>query len=358
MSNTTEWNDLEERVKLSEGADFSFDVAGAVTELAINKGNTAPMIVRILSIAGGLMAAATFMFFLAIADILDSEYVSTAFGVILIIGSLWVNRFVVNIVLDTLSISMYGIGFLLVMVGVVGMGVEEDFVAVLAMMMAIGSFSALRSKVLAFITVLIFNGAFMALALQHELYVLVQVYVLYHLIVLFFLYMEESTIILWDEKWAKLYRSVCSGFILSLLPALFLLMQPDLFSIEINHVWMTSLLNIGLILFVILKIMRSYDPVQGRYRPLIFVLSLAALIPLVLAPGVIGCLFIILLTYYGTHKTGFVIGALSFIYFIVQYYYELSFTLLVKSGILFLSGVLCLIAFIIVNKIFKADEKI
>ncbi|WP_417936263.1 DUF4401 domain-containing protein [Flagellimonas ochracea] len=72
--------------------------------------------------------------------------------------------------------------------------------------------------------------------------------------------------------------------------------------------------------------------------------------PTLFAPGISGSLLIVLLCFKVNYKTGFIIGIISLIYSIGQYYYDLSFTLLTKSIILFLSGVLLLVFYMVFNK--------
>ena len=58
------------------------------------------------------------------------------------------------------------------------------------------------------------------------------------------------------------------------------------------------------------------------------------------------------------YKTGLVIGIISFIYFISQYYYDLNFTLLTKSIILFSSGIVFILFYLFTNKKLNTNEKI
>ena len=357
MDNQSEHSAFKDRIKLSEGEDFIFDEKEALAALALYKTNPSPLFVKILSIAGGLMSAALFTLFLAITNVLDSEVPSTIFGVIFILGAVWANRHLVNLLLDTLNISLYTIGYILLTVGMLGMDVDENGVATLIMIVAIGSFYFLRNKVLAFVTVLFFNGSILFMVLHSDSWRSLQAFLMFLLMALYLLYMEEAIFIQSAKKWLKLYRPVCSGFILSFLTALFLLTHTEISGIEPENLWLSSLFNTGLILLVVHRVTTSFGKTRTGRKFFIYIVSFAALLPLILAPGISGCLFLLLITYYNLHKTGFVLATLALLYFIIQYYYELSFTLLEKSAILFVSGIFFLIIFYFVHKTIYRDEK-
>ena len=357
MDNHMEHNDFKERVKLSEGEDFIFDEKEALVALTVFKANPSPLFVKILSIAGGLLSASLFTLFLALANVLDSEVPSTLFGGIFILGAIWANRYLINVLLDTMNISLYTMGYILLAVGMLGLDINENSVATIIMIVALGSFYFIRNKVLAFVTILFLNGSILFMVLHSDSWRSLQVFVMFLLMALYLLYMEEALIIQSTKKWLNLYRPVCSGFILSFLTGLFLLVHTEISEIEPENLWLSSLFNIGLILLVVHRVSMSYGKLPAGRRFFIYIVSFIALLPLVLAPGISGCLFLLIISYYNSHKTGFVLGTLALLYFIIQYYYDLSFTLLEKSAILFVSGIFCLIIFYFVNKTFYRDGK-
>ena len=91
---------------------------------------------------------------------------------------------------------------------------------------------------------------------------------------------------------------------------------------------------------------------------LIYALTSLVLIPLLFAPFILGVIVLILISFLVNYKTGLVIGILSIVYFISRYYYDLDFTLLTKSILLFVSGIIFLLLYILTNKKLNTHEKI
>ena len=85
---------------------------------------------------------------------------------------------------------------------------------------------------------------------------------------------------------------------------------------------------------------------------MIYALSLLTLLTTILAPAISGSLLIVLLAFKVNYRTGFVMGLIALVYGIGQYYYDLQFTLLVKSIMLMASGALFLLFyFYLKNKV-------
>src|SRR5690606_13137026 len=98
--------------------------------------------------------------------------------------------------------------------------------------------------------------------------------------------------------------------------------------------------------------------VAGRKKVLTLVLCLFTLLPTLYAPSISGALLIVLLSFLVNYRTGFAIGIIALIYFVVQYYYDLNLSLLTKSIILFSSGTVFLVFYFFFTKMTKDNEKI
>jgi len=71
-------------------------------------------------------------------------------------------------------------------------------------------------------------------------------------------------------------------------------------------------------------------------------------------PAISASMLIILLCFWVNYRSGYIIGIMALCYFICQFYYDLSFTLLVKSELLFASGILFGLVYFSVQKISRA----
>ena len=91
---------------------------------------------------------------------------------------------------------------------------------------------------------------------------------------------------------------------------------------------------------------------------MIYILSALILVSTIFSPSISGGIVIVLLSFLVNYKTGLAIGIISIIYFVSQYYYDLNFTLLTKSIILFVSGIMFLLFYLFTAKNLNTNEKI
>ncbi|MEX0362988.1 MAG: DUF4401 domain-containing protein, partial [Allomuricauda sp.] len=114
-----------------------------------------------------------------------------------------------------------------------------------------------------------------------------------------------------------------------------------------------SVVSFLAVLYLVKDLIKVVGVVSGNTKTLIYVLSVAVLLPAVMAPAISGAVLIILLSYKINYKTGLAIGIIALIYFVSQYYYDLNLTLLTKSIILFSSGMVFLLFYLFTLKMTK-----
>ena len=116
--------------------------------------------------------------------------------------------------------------------------------------------------------------------------------------------------------------------------------------LEFSYLWISSLVIIGANLFSIYKIMDGLDIGESK-NVLVMALATIIFLPTIFSPFISGAILILILNYHIGHRTGIAIGVIALIYSVSQYYYDLNLTLLQKSGVLVLSGVLFLLAYFV-----------
>ena len=124
-----------------------------------------------------------------------------------------------------------------------------------------------------------------------------------------------------------------------------------------HFIWISSLVVIACLLFLVNALMNFLGTRDIKTRIWVFLVSACLLGTTVLNPAISGALLVILLGFRAGHRTGFVTGALSFVYFISQYYYDLSFTLLVKSELMLLTGLLFFLLYFFIHKKLHSHEQ-
>ena len=349
---------LLDRVRLSEGTKFECNEKAILNEYQIQGENKSSLAIKVLSIFGGFLATLAFLGFLEITGLYDSEFGLLIFGIGFIISAIWLNKEYDKLIIDTFSISIYVSGFALFAFGLSEMKVDEDITAMLIGIIALSSLFITQNYILSFISVLAISGSFLTLIISNELYGLIHLYIAVCTLLLTYLFLNEAKIISLNRKLSKLYNPIRIGLVISLLFGLVTIGKRHLIPISQNYIWLSSIVMIFVIIYLVYIISKINEIESLKSKILIYSLSSLILISTIFSPAISGAIIIVLLSFLVNYKTGLVIGIISFIYFISQYYYDLNFTLLTKSIILFSSGIVFLLFYLFTTKTLNTNEKI
>ncbi|MFY1047861.1 DUF4401 domain-containing protein [Chryseobacterium sp. GP-SGM7] len=352
---------LLDSLQNSTGQDLKFNEE-EIYKAYEKSDNHQSLAIKILSIFGGIMASCLFVGFLFITGIYDSELGLLILGIFLIIFGAFITKVTDNILLDTLSISAYIIGFILLGVGLVQMETDENLVSIIFILIATSALLIVRSYLISFISVLIICGGFLFLIISNKSFDLIHIYISLLAVILTFMYLKESKLITFNKSFLQLYDSVRIALIFCFLAGLYLLGKNYRVDYLAEHTfgnfWISSVVIILAILYVISHLFEMLNIKKSEQKYGIYALSVLMLLPTIFAPSISGAILIILLSFLVNYKTSLVIGVVAFVYFVSQYYYDLHYTLLTKSIVLFCSGVLFLGLYFLTHKKLSSDEKI
>ncbi|OJJ23751.1 permease [marine bacterium AO1-C] len=350
MRNNKQIKEIIEGLRASEGDNFEYDEAVLFAEYQEQGENNATLSVKIFSIVGGLMAALAFLGFLLIAGLYKSEAGLLLFGLVFIVAALVLNKIFNKFIIDTFSVSIYSIGFVLFVSGLLGMDTSNNIITLLVIGIAVIGLFITQNYVLSFISILIINGGLLHLVFVNEVYNLIHLYIGVATLALTWCMLNEAKLLTLGTRMAKLYDPLRVGLIISLLYGLVIVGKKDWLLVSQNYNWISSAVIIPVVLYVVNVISDIVAPQISKNKPGIYLLSILVLAPTVFAPSISGAILIILLTFLVNYKTGLIIGVIAFIYFISVYYYDLSFSLLIKSMLLFSSGIVFLLFYLFTNK--------
>ncbi len=337
-------------IRLNEGTDFEYDENAILSEYKSLDENKSSLAIKILSIFGGFLATIFFVAFLLILGLYNSKLGLLIFGGLLIVAAIWMNKKFSKLILDTFSISMYAIGFFLIGFGLEEYRLDENIIPILFIIISISSLLITQNYMLSFISILVINGSLLTLINLNNADDLIHLYIAFNTIILMYWILNESKIITSGKKLAKLYNSLRVGLLISLLFGFIVISSKYLFKMSENYIWISSIILFLAVIYLVYTIINILKIESTKNVILIYSLSMLLLVPTVLAPSISGAILIILLCFMVNYKTGFVIGIISLIYFISQYYYDLNFTLLTKSIILFSSGIVFIVFYLFTNK--------
>ncbi|MER2998043.1 DUF4401 domain-containing protein [Pontibacter populi] len=339
-----------------EGVSFTFDAAAIETEERLSSSLYTNLPIKLLTIFGGFLATFFFMGFLMTTGLYNSNVAMLVFGVLFIVGSEVISRLRNDLLLDSVSVSLNIIGYLLFGIGVSELSNDVTLALTLATI-ATAFILVSDGRVLVFLSVLVLNGSLMSLPYIFELPGLLHLYVGLAIALLAYMSLHESRLISASPKLNKLYSPVRIGMVFSLVGVLILLSHQDFATEQIQHTWISTILFVISILFVLRHVMQDTGVIDSRTQAIVYVCCLVMLAPTISTPSIAGSLFIVLSGFYIGHRLSFIIGLMALGYFIILYYYNLEITLLAKSGILVLTGCLFLGGLYLLNRYIRTHAK-
>ena len=327
-------------------------------EKAFQKNNgSQSLAIRILSILGGLLASLTFIGFLFLAKLYDSDIGLLIFGTLCIAGAIWINKVYYEIIMDTLSVSVFTIGFILWGLGLNKLHVTENSISIVFILIAISSLYIVQNYILSFLAILIINGSILAIIISNKNFDLILIYVSFLAILLAYLFLHEAKIISINKAISKLYNPLRIGLIFSFLSGLIIFGKKGILPVSNEYIWVPSVIIISTIIYLLSYLFEILEIIKTNQKISISVFCFLLLLLTVLSPAISGSILIVLLSFFVNYKTGFVIGITALIYSISQYYYDLNFTLLTKSILLFSSGVIFTTLYLFTHKKLTPNEK-
>ena len=117
-------------------------------------------------------------------------------------------------------------------------------------------------------------------------------------------------------------------------------------------------MNIAAIIYLLFHLFEILNITKLQFKIGICILSIILLMPTALSPAISVGLLIILLSFLTNYGTGLMICIIAFIYFVSQYYYDLHFTLLTKSILMFSSGMLFIGLYLFIHKKLMRNEEV
>jgi uncharacterized membrane protein len=311
--------------------------------------------IKVLSVLGGILASIAFLGFLAIGGLFDSGPGLLIFGTICIVAAHLINKLGL-LIIDTVAISVFLIGFTLIGLGIKELNGGDNMICLSFIGIALTSLFVTRNYMLSFLSLLIINGSLISLMMVHDVYNLIHLLIILNAAAYTWIILGEASIITRFPKLIDLYEPIRAALVFSLIAELVMVGLWRFFPTDFYTVWITTAAIIVMLVLMIRKLIELLNLTKMTQKIFVYAATLLVLAPTLFTPSLAGAVLIILLSFYVNHKTGFALGILSFIYFIGQYYYDLSLTLLDKSLILMTVGVVFILVYFITNTFLSKNE--
>jgi len=320
-------------------------------------GNATGIAVKILSVLGGIMASASFLGFLFIAG-LDSEVAILGLGLLSIFSGLMANKVLNNLVLDTAGVTFFVTGFILVGLGVHELKGSDTTICLVMITLAFTAIIINKGYVIAFISSLIINISLIALINISDAPLLFHVYNAALVIFFVLITIKEAAIFASGSSLADLIGPFRLSVILSMLAGFMMVsLQTFMHGFNVYLPQLSSAVAIGSIVYLSVELSGRLNKRSVATNFFLLSAVVLCLLPTIMFPAIAASLLLIAGNFYVNYKPGYVIGALALVYSICQYYYDLQITLLEKSIILIISGMLMLVLIFVAKSVVKPDAK-
>jgi len=306
--------------------------------------------VKILSIFGGMIGSIFLVLFLLLLGLYDSPVGLFLLGLTLFISAIAMSKIDTSVFLDTINIAMWLVGIGMIGAGLMYLDFSDNFGAIIMILLGTITFIFNERFLLRFLSVLLISISMVVFIFENEWFNLTQIILIGVVIKMTYLHLYESELISENKFFNSSYPPLRLGLIFSLIGLLFLVGKGGRMNgLEFDFIWISSLVIIGANLFSINKIMEGLE-IDQRKKMLVLTLASIIFLPSIFSPFISGAILILILNYHIGYRTGIAIGIITLIYSISQYYYDLNWTLLQKSGVLVLSGIFFLSAYFIFTK--------
>jgi len=357
MRNKDDIKELLDYFQNAEEKPLKFDEEAIVTAYQKDNDNQS-LPIKILSVFGGILASLAFLGFLFIAGLYNSDVALLLFGGIFIAASIWINKQYDKIIIDTISVSSFIIGFILLGFGCEQLNINESILSIIFIIIALISLSIVQNYILSFVSIQVINGSILALIMLNNAYDLIHVYVSILSLTMTYFFLREAKIITTHKALSNLYNPVRIGLVFSFISGLVFLGKKGILPASPGYTWLSSVIIISVIVYLISGLFDFLKITDIRHKTGIYIFTVLVLLPTALSPAIPGAVLIILLSFFVNYKTGVVLGIISLIYFVSQYYYDLDFTLLTKSILLFSTGVLFIALYLFTCKKLDSYDKV
>lgn len=349
---------LLESIRSSEGDGLVCDEEAIANEYQSQQQEKSNLAIKVLSIFGGLLAALAFTGFLAILGVYDSETAMVILGVWFIASGILLARKFDKLIIDTFAVALFILGLIPFIVGLKSLDFNDTVIVFAVVLVAFLCLLFSKNYILTFISVIVIGGAFLVLIALHDVYDAVHLYIVFFACLMTYVFLNEAKLLADYRTWTKFYDPIRIGLVFCFLFGLIAIGKKDLIPISQSFIWVSSIVIMALLILMVSYILSILEIESKNQKVWIYTLCILTLLPILFAPSISGALLLILLSFKVSYKTGVAIGAIALIYFVVQYYYDLSLSLLIKSIILFASGVVFLLLYLYISKKFKHDEKV
>lgn len=350
---------------LSKGNEPNFqininDTLAAYQNLDENRSN---LTIKILSILGVILSVLSFLVALYLLNFLDDKLNLIICGSIFLILSLYCIKKYNTIIIDTTSIAFYIVGGWMLLYG---LDVEDlNYIFILCLIINLCTLLIVQRYLLSLLNILCIICSIVAL-IDHNYQNLLGVTLINTVLVIALIYFlsNEASVLSKRNLITTIYNPLRLALILATLAttAFIILSHDETYDDQEKTsalaLYVLSIIYAFATLWVVYKITSKFEIAKSNVLIPTYGLLILLLGSTVINPGIAGSILLILLCFNYQYRFGLSISLISLLFSLWHFYYNLTFSLLVKSMILIISGLLFLAIYFVINSNKINNEKI
>jgi uncharacterized membrane protein len=349
--------DTLETIRADQGEGFEVDIEQIQRAFQQEDAAFSNLTIKVLSILGGILAGGFLTGFLFLTGINNSSAGMITIGIIFTAGSIGASKFIDNLTLDTLSITLYLVGVLMIWAGFEDIFRSNEMLPFILIAVAIATLFFSENFMLVFVGTLLFHGALIYYFEDRRSPLLLQLPIILCCVSLLWLTYAEARIITYNKKANAVYKPLQAGFFVAFAAELIFIGEyRESYFTKYSHLLLSVAIGITMLL-LLYRVMQSVEYISVRSRLIIYVLALAVIIPTAYAPYIGGALLLIILTFHYGFKSQMIISILLLIYGTSRFYYNMNISLLYKSVILFSTGLVITSVWYYFTRQINSNEK-
>lgn len=293
-----------------------------------------PTYIKAITIIGGFFATLFLLGFLTSAGLYESPGALIVVGTLLVAGGVYIDRQQLHLMLETMAITAVIFGCCMLLFGLYDSIRDDDTMIIFSTFLFAAIFAAAGGYLLRFLGAAASLLCLPALALEKDSGAGLHVCLVAMAAGLMLLQQQEASLLKAGKWLARRLPSLQLALAIALLTTLFVPGKSGIMPEAQPYA-----LACGACMLVLLGIAAWQLPALkklGKWLPLAIVAALAAT---VFNPAIGGSALVALLGFGYGYRTSWWLGMAALLYYVSQYYYDLSWTLLQKSIMMAATGI-------------------
>lgn len=301
--------------------------------------------ITVLSVAGGILACIAFFGFLFIGNLFDTPDVLLFIGIISVVLSIIVSRRYNRILIDTIGISSFLAGLIMIGVAMDYLSTGDTLICIALIAVSIVSLFSVRRYAWIFLSILVIHGSLFSLILIYDATTILALYVSALIILVTLLFLYEAKIIMRLKAFPVFYEAGKTAIALGVISGMAYFTGNGVLPHSVVDTWLLSVVVVGLLIYTSFALINRLLQPGFKLRRALILLAAFSVVLTLLSPSITGMILLMLLTFYAGNKVLFFMATVALFGFLWWSYYELNFSLLAKSILLMVSGLLFILAY-------------